>query len=182
MLYANSNVNINQVTGIRYGVIYVNKAIDLYNKILEEGEDIILSSMIKELKTDLELIESGEQITCLVEDRLYGCIDDREIADLLIAEFVNPSDDRNQGDRLWDIVERCVTLDNGGEQLYRFREEGFECILDGYTITVIQSPKVSWVNSLCSPCYPNAADLESGYSNPEEGWQCYDVPEDYKGE
>jgi hypothetical protein len=178
MLYANPNVNINQVTGIRYGVISVSKAIGLYKKILEEGEDIILSSMIKELKTDLELIESGEQITCLVEDRLYGCVHDGEIADLLITEFLNPSDDRDQGDRLWDIVERCVTLDNGGEQLYRLKEEDLECILDGYTITVIQSPKVSWVNSLCSPCFPNAADLESGYSNPEEGWQCYDVPEE----
>lgn len=182
MLYTSSNVNINQVTGIRYGVISVNKAIGLYNKILEEGEDIILSSMIRELKTDLELIESGEEILALVEHRFYGCVEDLEFTDLLIGEFLNPSDDRNQGDRLWDIVERCVTLDNGGEQLYRFKEEGFECILDGYTITICQSPRIAWVNSLCSPCFPNAADLESGYSEPEEGWQCYDVPEDYKGE
>ena len=55
MLYANSNVNINSSTGIRYGVIAVSKAIDLYNKILEEGEDMILSSMIRESKNDLEL-------------------------------------------------------------------------------------------------------------------------------
>jgi hypothetical protein len=48
-------------------------------------------------------------------------------------------------------------------------------------IWVTKSPRIVYVKSLCSPCVPNAGDLDSGMTTEEEGYECYGIPEEWEG-
>jgi len=46
-------------------------------------------------------------------------------------------------------------------------------------IWCIKTNTIVYVKSLCSPCVPNAGDLDSGLTDEHNGYACYGVPTHY---
>lgn len=45
-------------------------------------------------------------------------------------------------------------------------------------ITILKSPNIVYANALCSPCVPNAAHLDEGWTDrPARGFKCYGLPD-----
>jgi hypothetical protein len=46
-------------------------------------------------------------------------------------------------------------------------------------IWCIKTDTIVYVKSLCSPCVPNAGDLDSGITTEHNGYACYGIPAQY---
>ena len=66
---------------------------------------------------------------------------------------------------------------------YLLEDEDSKLLLSGLggapLIWIMKSPNIVYVQSLCSPCVPNAADLDSGLTTEDEGYECYGLPDEW---
>jgi hypothetical protein len=144
--------NVNKETGIRYGVIQGTHADLLMDEIVSNGTD----ESFEAYKADLV-----KQMSSLLEE--HG----QRNPDRTAAEIVDNYE--------WDDYE-C------DEPNYSYKDsEGNEFLLSylggAPMIWVTKSNLVVTVKSLCSPCVPNAGDLDSGQC--AEGFECYGIPLSY---
>lgn len=153
--------NINEKTGIRYGTIYLHHLDpDTASWLWDDGEDTSYAAALEELEEEirtavLQEIEDGD----LDIDATDVCDIERE-------------------------VERRLERESDGIQIDEPTIEG-TCEGVTYAISWLGGAPLLWVfhspiigkHGLCSPCVPNAGDLES-----EGEYECYDVPEEWKNE
>lgn len=157
--------NINPDTGVRYGVV-----------------------ALQSLDPDLaDRLMYGPQASNLSYDQAYE--EARDKAETSAAEraaelgFVHGS--RDWDDYVEDQVD--LALDEFSDT-YQSSEDVYAGVLNGITYRIswlggapflwaLQSPEIVGVRSLCSPCIPNAGDLDSGLD--PQGYPCYGLPADW---
>lgn len=147
--------NVNPETGIRYGVISLNSLdADVVHELWIDGDNLsereALDELREEVTTDMEAENEERDEPLSVED-------------------------------MQDEIERRV--EGEWSESYGVEEPTIEGDCDGikYLISwlggapllwVLESPYTTYAR-LCSPCVPNAGDLES--LDAADGYECYDV-------
>ena len=147
--------NTNPETGIRYGTIYLNSLDgDTAQWLWDNGENVSEREAYEDLKSSIELDLRWE-------------VDNGRLNEV---EFADELDYR--------LEHACENL--------QIEEPVIEGTCDGvsYAISwlggapllwVFDSPVISKVR-LCSPCVPNAGDLDS---LDDDGYECYGIPADW---
>ena len=177
------SANINEKTGIAYGVVQGNNAPTLLETIFDNGNDDSYDAAKKEkINEILALLEGGD------EDSLAHFINEHahkdKVESLAAAkEFLSeqgdetPSEDDaeaifdslNIGEH-WESDENNYSYDDGkGNKFIMTYLGGAPLIYCIETTCIVQ------VKSLCSPCVPNAGDLDSGLVE-SGGYECYGIP------
>lgn len=193
MYFGNLSTNVNPETNIRYGVAQGNNFPDLVDHIMQNGNDLAYDYFVSEIKSsfngyvvaedDREDIKAA--IESIVKDLpLYPDLDNDDIEDM-INEVLEPSSDESLGDRLYDLICDNLQYENDSDSSSYELEEGdckyaLSSLGGAYLIWVYQSPNIVYVRSLCSPCVPNAGDLDSGLTDSDNGYECYGIPEDWQ--
>lgn len=151
-----SIVNINPKTGIRYGIISAASLDpDVIDQIQREGRDV-----------RWEDARQGMEDT--IRSACEGYMSNRDI-----QEVVDAAVDRMNGDNWYD-----------DEPIHEFWIDGVEgqttWLGGALLVWVFWSAHTRW-SALCSPCVPNAGDLDSLPSGEDCNVQlCYDVPPDWR--
>lgn len=163
--------NTNTKTGIRYGVTDARNHMELWDEIIANGTDESWEHFKREtIKALQNAIENACDIGHYTSEA-----HDKELQDIAEETF----------DALMD---RDLIHYESDESEYSYDDgKGFKCqitYLGGAPLLwIIESPRIVYIKSLCSPCVPNAGDLDSGIVaefNPDdpsgEGYACYGVP------
>ncbi len=141
--------NVNELTGIRYGIISAN-SLDgelVHDLMYRHGEDLSWKEAA---------VEIGNEVNALVEE---GLIDEDDV-------------DREMDERLCDLnIEEPIIEGACEGVLYRTSWLG-----GALHFWIFESHRIGKYN-LCSPCAPNAGNLDCPNEN---GYECYDVPEGWR--
>lgn len=151
--------NINPNTGVAYGVISA-RSLDpeIIAMIEDNGDNVSEQNAEDEIRREINAeIEGGK-----LEADAFG--DEMEKR---IQRWHENSDEH---------VYRYVEYDDDG----KIEVEVYSTWLGGAQLLyVIQSPHLCSA-APCSPCCPNAGDLDNRYENGDRGVTCYDVPPDWR--
>jgi hypothetical protein len=205
--------NINPTTGIRYGVISGRSLDDeVYNDLFygPQARDLSYEAALDELKAEAKARyeDAEERAGELFESNYGGPPDTPEMLEAFASfceEHVEKTLRRHHGipDDLpcdaADNVEDYIDYVESTECDFNIDEPIIEGECDGvkYRISWLGGAPLLWVlegplgfaNRLCSPCVPNAAELDSGFEPTDltldeihrdhDGYLCYVVPADW---
>lgn len=178
--------NVNPDTMIRYGVISCNSLNpDLVDELMHGPDAVDLDYQFayaeakREAESALDLATEEAQIVASeIDPNMYET--DRE---MFIENYL---DQKGFG---WDYVEQQLER---WSDMYQSEEPTIEGEYDGvtYRISWLGGAPLLWVlegptgfaDRLCSPCVPNAADLDRGFSDEKVDncqHECYVVPQDW---
>jgi hypothetical protein len=188
--------NINPHTGIRYGVISFNSLQPWCS------DDLFYGAQAKDISWQQAIEELVAEAKREYDDLLEEC-------DTAMAEVDHWMSDREKEkftERFFSEREARMDRDEFVEERVERRREhldisepGIEGTLDGvsYRISWLGGAPLLWVlegplgfaNRLCSPCVPNAADLDGGFEptsipladihRDHDGYLCYVVPQSW---
>ena len=202
--------NVNPKTGIRYGVINGRSLDDeVYNDLCygPQAKDLSYEAALEELKKEAR--SRYEDARELAEGSFENAVDagnqpDIEAAKLdYIDEYLEHKLGTSSTDNVDDYIDWVVEREND----FQIDEPEIEGESDGvkYRISWLGGAPLVWIlegpvgfaNRLCSPCVPNAADLDGGFYTQEEfdiaaanrpdgmaddlddGYECYVPPRDW---
>jgi len=172
--------NVNPDTGIRYGVISMNSIDPDVGTDLWYGLDATVVSyqgFIEEVTA-----EANAQYDGLLEDAMNDLLEDEtpeqwmerqgyDERDAYVAEYVESASDNYYCDEpdivgVYEDVEYQITWLGGAPLLW-----------------ILKGP-IGFADQLCSPCVPNAADLDGGFilegePGEDERYMCYVCPKDW---
>lgn len=150
------STNMNPVTGIRYGIISANSLDpEVVHEMQMDGTDVHWADHIESIRAEVMADDSY-----LPEDK------EDEINSRIELE----------GDRWYDDEPIHVFgIDCPGYGVVK----GQTTWLGGALLVFIFESPFQEACDLCSPCVPNCGNLDS--RNPD-GYQCYDVPNDWRYE
>ena len=153
--------NIHPTTGIPYGVINAGSLDpEIVDMITTDGENVSERDAEDEFRKQINHeIESG-----------------RLRADQFGEEMERRLRDRSEHASEDDY--RYVEYDDGGKLMLEVQTTWLGGAMLVY---VLQSPYLAAAPT-CSPCCPNAGDLDNRYEDGEGGVTCYDVPPDWRRE
>ncbi len=174
--------NTNPETGVRYGCIYLNSldgdlASDLWMNAENLSEAEAYAELKAEIERDAENIE--EEVRIAAAERDYAMLsNDRYMEDEVEAAYNRLGyDDRD------DYIDTRLELESERIQI---EEPTLAGICEGvrYEISWLGGAPLLWVfespviskAKLCSPCCPNAGDLNS---LDDDGYECYGIPADW---
>jgi hypothetical protein len=161
--------NVNPETGISFGVVAAQNCPDLHEEILQNGVDNRFQAWREETEERLNSCESQED---LVEVLKY--LGREEWSE--VFEYEEDWDYEEALDRLseeWECDEPSITYQADGYSYWLTSLGG------AHVIYVLSSPYVATCRP-CSPCCPNAGDLDN-VTEPNGGMIAYFVnPEEYK--
>lgn len=174
--------NTNPETGVRYGCIYLNSldgdlASDLWMNAENLSEAEAYAELKSEIERDTESIE--DEVRIAVAERDYAMLsNDRYMEDEVEAAYNRLGyDDRD------DYIDTRLELESEHIQI---EEPTLAGICEGvrYEISHLGGAPILWVLEspiiskarLCSPCCPNAGDLDS---LDDDGYECYGIPADW---
>lgn len=158
--------NINPRTGIRYGVVDARNLPWLLDEILASGTDNRYDEAKRELIARFEACETTEEANDIIREAHYSpdrlLLSDGELAD---ADF---------DDLASEIL--SDTYESDGDSLdYTHESDGIKYQLGSLggapLLWIIESPFVTWCRQ-CSPCVPNAGDLNN-LCGEDEGVHAY---------
>lgn len=173
--------NINTETGIRYGVINAYNARWLAGEIYDYGENLTYQQYeeekIKEISSileskDISALEAFIQENCFT----YDMDVETEAKEILEEEL--------DAESVFDRLGLNEQFGEYNECEYGYEDSDGNQFLLGYLggstlIWCIKTNRIVYVRSLCSPCVPNAGDLDSGLTDEHNGYACYGVPTQY---
>jgi hypothetical protein len=152
-----SSLNVNLETGVRYGVIALNNIdSDTAQWLWTEGENISEREALDDLQLDIE--------EAIAQEIAAGTLDvDTDVDDEARRRFERSCDcleiDEPHIEGEYDDIKYAISWLGGAPLLW-----------------MLKSPHTTYAN-LCSPCVPNAGNLDSLNS---DGYECYDVPPDWR--
>ncbi len=186
--------NVNPETGIRYGVASAQNYPDLYDHITSAGYSLSYKNWLDEIERSLGSLDTIDlsdpdevksEIESAIEDYVPSYWLKLHIDDAVEAAMDTDSDEE-VSTRVFNVLDCDIgeAFESDGEEGYRL-EDGDEIYELSYLggaplIWVIKSSRIVYTNSLCSPCCPNAADLDSGLTNEDEGYECYGIPKEWE--
>ncbi|KKM72828.1 hypothetical protein LCGC14_1416540 [marine sediment metagenome] len=148
--------NVNHKTGVRYGVALAQNHLLLMEEILDQGVNESLEMAINEALT--------------TTDKLYEYVSEA----FLIALYDDVKENIIQQ---WEEEEDEYSYtDENGNEFHLFWLSGAP------HIQCMKTNRIVWVRSLCSPCVPNAGDLDNPFADKYLSglrYNCYGVPEQY---
>lgn len=168
--------NMDLETGIHYGVISYNSIMpEALDDVYQRGENLTYRAAVEEARKNLRAallsLRDGDERP--INDLLSDIVVARKVNEYrraIIAEVdfdVNGSGEIVESDlnAAWDVIEQeWNDRYEENEDTYRLEENGYILETSSLGLYVIKSPY--WTETrLCSPCAPNAGDLD----NPEEG-------------
>lgn len=197
--------NTNPDTGIRYGVISGNSldSDTLHELFYGSGaKDLSYEEALSELHK--ELVSEADSLEQEVEDDLRDehytanapAPDEEQVAAALEAAWERKGY-ANRDDFIETEGERRIEIDRIeiDEPIIEGTYEGVKyriSWLGGAPLVWIIEGPIGYANRLCSPCVPNAADLDGGFvdgsgegnsedalQTVQEGFMCYVVPRDW---
>lgn len=181
--------NCHPVTGVRYGVIACANLDD----------DLVHHLMFGPDADDLTYAAAYEDAMLAAESHYDSEVLEAEIAASEADDLMNDSDREAFITRR---LEAGVGLDRGqyvDDELEQF-SDCFQCDdpdiqgthegikygiswLGGAPLLTVHEGPLGTAKALCSPCVPNAADLDSGFAaGVGLGYECYVVPRDWLAE
>lgn len=180
--------NVNPETGIRYGVIDARNVPDLYDEIITSGDNLAYECAVKELRDDIQsAIDDADTIDDLVSD--LGRIASNHTSDSHAKEIVADldSDKYDDIDSFRDdididyLVERLSEYWEFDECEYSYTDNEGRYLL-GYLggaplIWVLESKYTTYAR-LCSPCVPNAGNLDHRTTE-DDGYLCYSLDPEF---
>lgn len=142
------NFNVHPETGVRYGTVYLNSLADwVFDEFLHNGEDLSYKSAKEDFEQSFRAYFEGDP------DDLDDALD--EALDRFNDEYMSE------------------------ESNYRLVQDGLELELTylggAPLVWVLKSPHTTRVR-LCSPCAPNAGDLDAPDEN---GVEAYTLPTEW---
>lgn len=148
--------NINPDTGVRYGVISTrNIDQDVLDTIFQNGTDLSYAEAEEEIRRDVEA-------------------DVRAGKDILLDDVDMEVQSRMEHYQCEEPVVRYVLTDDAGQPTLEVLTD--PTMGGAQLLWVFKSPYRTKAR-LCSPCIPNAGDLDN--LDPD-GEECYDVPPDWR--
>ena len=150
--------NLNPKTGIRYGCVYLN-SLDPYTAswLWDDAENLSEAEAYAELKNEIRAQVEAEN-----EDEGFGKWDESEVED--------------EVERRLELESECIQVE---EPTLAGTCEGVRYEISWLggapLLWVLESPVISKAR-LCSPCCPNAGDLNS---LDDDGYECYGIPADW---
>lgn len=180
MFFNNPTCNIDPETGMRYGVINANDAPHLFEEITLNGTNTTYQTYLKELDSQIEdfFVDKEDYL-----DDIKGFFSELNLDEDLCQRFAKAvaeiEGDLSEADtqHLRDILLEKTDVEFDQEN-YEYEKDGESygiTHLSGPLLWVFKSPVTALVD-LCSPCVPNAGNLNS--PNPE-GVPCYAVPTEW---
>lgn len=174
--------NYNPETGIRYGTIYLNNLDpDVANDLWMNGKNVSEENAYAELKSEIERDANA------IEEEVVIAISESDHAMLSSERFVENEIEAayarlGYADRD-DYVDTRLELESENIQIEEPNisgtSEGVEYSISWLggapLLWVFESPIISKAR-LCSPCVPNAGDLDS---LDDDGYECYGIPADW---
>jgi hypothetical protein len=178
-MFLNQTTNVNPESGIRYGVISANNVPWLEEKIFNNGESISYREAVKELRSRIErFIDEPESLREILLHDYYLTTYSVDDVLQLIAEYDQDEYTEETIDGVMDLILEEINLEFD-EEIREYHTDEEHYIMDwlggAQMIWALKSPVLTKVN-LCSPCVPNAGNLEDPN---EEGYECYAVEPDY---
>lgn len=180
--------NYNPETGVRYGVITLNSLDpDVVQDLWLRGTDLTWQDAMDELRREVESEADEIEEQARIKAMEFGITNDREYEDFIEREVEARYNARGYDNREEYVEDQIEHRKDG---LY-VEEPTIEGELDGvkYRISHLGGAPLLWVfegpvgrcRGLCSPCVPNAGDLDSGFTIDEvgDGYECYVVPQDW---
>lgn len=178
--------NIHPETGVRYGVIAVQSLDpDLASDLMHGPDAVDLTYREAYADAKDEAVARFEQL--MEEAELTATETDPRMSGTEREAFVEKYMDAR--DVPWDYVDQELEK---FASCYQCDEPVIEGIYEGvsYQVSWLGGAPHLWVlggprafcRSLCSPCIPNAADLDSGFvydADDEHPYECYGVPADW---
>lgn len=152
-----AEMNVNPNTGIRYGVITArNLRYDLAIQLRDMAADAYAEDLRATRRADLE-----RAVLAILP-----------AADaMLIGDAVTLQLDSEDEIGAFDTDEPDAALEIEGVKLQYLHLGGAALVM------VIDSPHTTYAQQLCSPCCPNAANLDAGVLDTHvQGFECYNVP------
>lgn len=175
--------NYNPETGIRYGTIYLNHLdSDVANDLWYSGKNVSEENAYAELKSELEREADAieEEVAIAIAESDHALLASERFVDNEIeAAYLRLGyDDRD------DYIETRLEL---GWEHIQIDEPIIEGTCEGvrYMISHLGGAPLLWAfespviskAKLCSPCVPNAGDLDS---LDDDGYECYGIPDDWR--
>lgn len=183
MFYGNTNVN--PETQIRYGVLSAHRLhADVFDSLRFGGTDHTYNDAVaqlrKEVNQDADTIEEECTIGCVERGLTPGTPD----FDSILERDIEAAYERLGYSCREDYVESRVERES---EWIEIDEPFITGTHDGvnYQITWLGGAPLVWsldgpvgyALQLCSPCVPNAADLDAGLAeDPDEGYICHTIP------
>jgi len=170
--------NVNTETGIPYGVVNGNNVPYLIDEIQTSGDDLSYAAFKRELRETVAaalrgVVENHTGKECAA--RIVESVDCDEIVESLLDSGLN---DRIEIDESEYAHETTVSVDigNGAADCKVKYLQGW---LGGAPlIWILESPYLAYA-PVCSPCVPNAGDLDNmGDDGETGGILCYCAPPD----
>jgi hypothetical protein len=188
--------NINEETGVPYGVISAHSVPHLYDDITTHGEDDSYEEYKKEKLEEIAVCideedrdDAIDSLAAFIKDNsgIYGVEAKTKAHDFI--DSLTPFNDRDEGfdstaeaEELFDDLSlNEVDIDEPSYSYTTGEGEDEEVYHTSFLggaplIWVIKSPHVTRARP-CSPCVPNAGDLDN---LDEGGIECYDVNPEYR--
>lgn len=179
-----SYVNTNLETGIRFGYISAHSLDpDLLNELtIYNGTDLSYEEAVSELRLEVESAAENLEEECRIAIIERGGCTDREYEDLLEKE-IEAAYERlgysGREDYIETRIERESEFIEIDEPIYEGEYEGVKYrtswLGGAQNVWIFESPVIVKCD-LCSPCVPNAGNLDC--PNPD-GYDTYGVPADW---
>lgn len=181
------SVNTNPETGIRYGVIALNNLDqDTVNWLWQDSTNLSELEAANDARTQF----SREWENMSEDARVAADEVDAKMAEAEREAFIEKwFEQKGEPSDVESYVEKRMEDFNDGFQIEEPTLEG-ECEGVKYQITWLGGAPLLWVlegptgfaHELCSPCVPNAANLDGGFSETatdDNTYPCYIVPADW---
>ncbi len=182
--------NVNLKTGIRFGVISARSVPDLEDTIITSGDNLTYnawrSGLVDELQSAMSDAQGGDISTLVGFIRENAPYYVRNEAGTRVEKILADQDGSelskyDAGDIL-DSLNICENYENDGDEYSYTDSDGNQFLMSqlggANLIWCIFSNRIVKVDSLCSPCVPNAGDLDT--DEDEDGYECYGLPEQWK--
>lgn len=175
--------NYNPETGIRYGTIYLNHldadvAYDLWMNGRNVSEENAYDELKSEIERDADAIE--EEVTIAIAESDHALLSsERFVENEIEAAYLRLGyDDRDDYiDTRLELGSEDIQIE---EPIISGTSEGVEYSISWLggapLLWVFKSPIISTAK-LCSPCVPNAGDLDS---LDDDGYECYGIPDEWR--
>lgn len=187
--------NINPLTGIRYGVISLRSIDPDVAELLMFGPDAIDQDFERlcrevedEAQREVEIIQDGAEIAATETDPNMSEHEREDFVErrveLTLAQLGFKGIDDLVGYRIDQFVESYMS--DEPHIVGRYDDIEYQITwLGGAPLLWILDGPIGFARCLCSPCVPEAADLDSGFCSGDEGvrddsWhQSYVVPKNW---
>jgi hypothetical protein len=166
--YGAGRSNIDNTTGIRFGVI-AQGSIDpeAFDDVWMNARDLSHESAIAQVKTELDRIETVEELAEWLNENLHCRMDAPKWAALILDGYATDDGEIVQPNRaevtsvMWDQIEQTWNdqYEDYGERDWLYESDGYKlinCLTSD--VMVLASPYFTYAQ-FCSPCVPGACNL-----------------------